>query len=160
MAESDDASHVVIEIAPDEMDFVRQVAATEKVSVVETTTEGFEPVTMVTLLLIGSALAVASVTHIVEQRRGGQVIDLRPHAARRFYRSKDVLYGLVMMLHPDGTVTVDVKQPQELFGQVLESLTTVITGLGKASLAAVAAAAEQVVGDRGTVTVRQAAEVE
>ncbi len=154
MTDQIDSARELMELPPDDLDYVRQIAAQHNVEVIETPTEGFEPITTVTLVLMGSALAVAAVMALVERHRGGQIIDLRPNAQRSFYRSKDVLYGLVAILHQDGTVSVDVKQPKEFFTDVVESLTSVLGGLGKQSLATVADAALEAVGDRAEVTLQ------
>ncbi len=47
----------------------------------------------VALAIIGSAAAVGAVMHGLDQRKGGQVIDLRPGVPNAIYRTRDVVYG-------------------------------------------------------------------
>jgi len=54
----------------------RELAADHGVAVEEVPRRGIEPVTTVTLVIMGAAAAVGAVLHVLEQRKGGQVIDL------------------------------------------------------------------------------------
>jgi RNA binding exosome subunit len=63
----------------------------------------------------------------LEQRKGGQVIDLRPGAPKAFYRTPDVVYGTVVIVTVDGkvtveVVTVEVREPEGMFGKVVSTL--------------------------------------
>lgn len=98
---------------------------------------GFEPVTTVALILIGTALAVSATEHFIDARKGGQVIDLRPGALATFYRSPDIIYGLVIILAVDGTVTVEVKEPKGSFGTVIEALRQLTAGIAEATIEAI-----------------------
>jgi hypothetical protein len=82
----------------------------------------------VTLVLVGTAAAVGAVLHVLEQRKGGQVIDLRPGAPKAFYRTADVVYGLVVIVAVDGKVTVEIKEPDGMFGKVISTLPQLLSG--------------------------------
>jgi hypothetical protein len=150
MAEETVREATTIEVA--DLDEIRELAASHGVQVEEIAQPGFEPVTTITLILIGGSLAVASVMAIIERRKGGQVIDLRPGAPKVLYRDKDVVYGLVIILAQDGTVRVEVKQPKELFAQVVEALCKTLLGLASPTVDAVAGAARAVVGGDASVS--------
>ncbi|ROS27910.1 hypothetical protein [Cellulomonas sp. PhB150] len=136
---------------PTEVADVQRWAADEGLEVVPVEQQGFEPISTVTLLIFGGIAGVAVVKHLLEQRRGGQVIDLR-EGVPVFRRDPEVVYGLVVILAGDGTVTVDVKEPRGVLGEIIEALRGTITDLGKAGTEAVAAAARAAVGARGSVT--------
>lgn len=89
---------------------------------------GLEPVTVVALVLIGAASAVDVVLRMLEQRKGGQVVDLRPGTPKAYYRTTDVVYGLVIIVTADGKVTVDVKEPAGMFGKVVSALPELLSG--------------------------------
>ncbi len=93
---------------------------------------GIEPVVTVTLVLVGATAAVGAVLHVLEQRKGGQVIDLRPGAPKAFYRTPDVVYGTVVIVAVDGKVTVEVKEPDGMFGKVISALPQLLSGGGSA----------------------------
>src|SRR5262249_55399358 len=76
----------------------------------------------VSLVLVGKAAAVAAVQHVLDQRRGGQVIDLAPDAPERFYRTTKVHYGMVIIIAVDGKVTVDIPQSDGVFSEVASAL--------------------------------------
>ena len=136
---------------PTEVADVQRWAADEGLEVVPVEQQGFEPVTTVTLLIFGGIAAVGVVLHRLEQRRGGQVIDLRG-GAPVFRRDPEVVYGLVVILAADGAVTVDVKEPKGVLGEIIDALRSTITDLGKAGIESIATATRAVVGARGTVT--------
>ena len=129
MTESAQAQSVVV-LEPSQVPAARELAATHGVEVEEVPRRGIEPVATVTLLLMGAAAAVGAVLHILEQRKGGQVIDLRPGAPKAFYRTADVVYGTVVIVTEDGKVTVDVKEPQGMFGKVISTLPELLFGGG------------------------------
>jgi hypothetical protein len=122
---------------PWEVPSARALAAAHGVEVQEFPRRGIEPVTTVTLLLIGVAAAVGAVVHILEQRKGGQVIDLRPGAPKAFYRTPDVVYGTVVIVTVDGkvtveVVTVEVREPEGMFGKVVSTLPQLLSSGGSA----------------------------
>lgn len=80
----------------------------------------------ISVILLGTSLAVSTVAYLVEQWRGGQVFDLRVEAKRPAYRSKDIVFGLVEIIAVDGSVSVEVKEPKGMFGQVLDTLAPLI----------------------------------
>ena len=118
----------VVVLDPSQVPAARELAARHGVQVAEVPRRGIEPVTTVTLLLVGAAAAVGAVLHILEQRKGGQVIDLRPGAPKAFYRTPDVVYGTVVIVTADGKVTVEVKEPDGMFGKVISTLPELLFG--------------------------------
>jgi hypothetical protein len=100
----------------------RRLAAAHGVEVEQVPYRGIEPVTTVTLVLAGTTAAVGVVLHVLEQRKGGQVIDLRPGTPKALYRTPDVVYGTVVIVAVDGKVTVEVKEPDGMLGKVISAL--------------------------------------
>lgn len=148
-----DTDEIAVVISEEDLDYARAVAAENGVQVEEVPAAGFEPVITVTLILLGATTAVGVVAQLLEQHKGGQVIDLRPGAPRTVYRSRDLIYGYVVIHRADGTITVDVKQPKGMFEQVLEALTGVLGTLGSESLKAAESTVKAAVGDSAAVTV-------
>ena len=145
-----EAEASVIVDRPDE-ERVRALAAEHGVEVERVQDEAFiEPVTA-TLVLFGASAAVATVSALVEQFKGGQVFDLRENAPRQAYRSKDVVYGLVEIIAADGTVTVEVREPRGMFGEVLDALRQTLLGLVNPSSASVKEKAAEAVGGAASV---------
>ena len=136
----------------EDVDFVRRTAAEHDVAVERVEMRGIEPVLTTTLLVFGATAAIGVVTSLVDRHRGGQIIDLRPGTPKPVYRSKDVIYGLVVIYAKDGGVTVEVKEPAGMFGQVLESLTSLIGELAGAGATDIAAAVTAKVGDVAQIT--------
>lgn len=88
-----------------------------------------DPVTYVEL--IGGLGAVALVIERWgERRRGGQVVDLRPGAAKPVYRDPDVLFGYVVVLLADGRVEVQVKETANRLAEIVDHLMTAFAGSG------------------------------
>lgn len=129
MTESPQMQSVVV-LDPSHVPDVRELAATHGVEVEQVPRCGIEPVTTVTLALVGAATAVSAVLHVLEQRKGGQVIDLRPGAPKAFYRTPDVVYGTVIIVTVDGKVTVEIKEPDGMFGKVISTLPELFSGGG------------------------------
>jgi hypothetical protein len=133
-------------VEEDDVAWVEELSRCHGVGCVTLPVAGIEPVTTVTLLVIGSVAAVATVSRLIDQHKGGQVIDLRPGSPRPFYRSKDVVYGLVVVLAVDGTVTVEVRKPKDMFSEVLEALSKIATDLVGKSVEAVSSSVKAAVG--------------
>lgn len=142
---------VVVEL--DDLEYVRQAAGDHGVALEEVPSEGFEPVTTVTLMLFGAATAVATVMYLVERRKGGQVIDLRPGAPKPVYRTPDLQFGLVLIHRVDGTISVEVKEPRGLFGPVLDALRDLLGTIAGQGLQAAQENITAAVGDAAEVTV-------
>lgn len=141
----------IVDVA--DLEAIEAFAESHGVQLEELPSRDLEPVTTVTLIVIGTALAVGAVTSFIERRKGGQMIDLRPGAPRVAYRDKNVTYGLVIVLLADGTVSVEVKQPKDMFVQVVEAVLKSLLELGGgASVATVAAAVKAVAGSSVSVT--------
>jgi len=131
VSESPQTQSVVV-LDPSQVPAARTLAAAHGVEAEQVPRRGIEPVATVTLVLAGTAAAVGAVLHVLEQRKGGQVIDLRPGAAKAFYRTPDVVYGTVVIVAVDGKVTVEVKEPDGMFGKVISILPQLLTGGGSA----------------------------
>ncbi|MFE1883616.1 hypothetical protein [Streptomyces diastatochromogenes] len=129
MPESAQTQALVV-LDPAHVPAARELAAAHGVELHEVPRRGVEPVTTVTLVLMGAATAVGALQHALEQRKGGQVIDLRPGAPRTLYRTPDVVYGTVVVLAADGTVTVEVKEPDGMFGKVISVLPNLLSAGG------------------------------
>jgi hypothetical protein len=130
VAESQIQSVVVLD--PSQVPAARTLATAHGVEVEQVPRSGIEPLATVTLVLVGTAAAVGAVLHILDQRKGGQVIDLRPGAPKAFYRTPDVVYGTVVIVAVDGKVTVEVKEPDGMFGKVISALPQLLSGGGSA----------------------------
>jgi hypothetical protein len=129
MIESPQMPSVVV-LDPSQVPAARTLAAAHGVEVEQVPHRGIEPVTTVTLVLVGAAAAVGAVLHVLEQHKGGQVIDLRPDVRKPFYRTPDVVYGTVVIVAVDGKVTVEVKEPDGMFGKVISALPGLLSGGG------------------------------
>ncbi|HSH58479.1 MAG TPA: hypothetical protein VK988_02340 [Acidimicrobiales bacterium] len=150
MTEAASAKEVVI-LDREDLEFAQHAAREQGVEVQVLTPTGFEPVSTVTLILMGSTLAVATLARILDQRKGGQVIDLRPGAPKPFYRTRDVLYGLVVVVSQDGQVLVHVKQPEDLFTEVVANLRTMSAEIGEAGSGTVSEQVREIVGNKARV---------
>ncbi|SNY64006.1 hypothetical protein [Paractinoplanes atraurantiacus] len=144
-------SIVVVETS--EVPAALRLAAEHGVRAEEVPRLGVEPVTTATIVIAGTAAAVGLVSRLLDQRKGGQVVDLRPGAPRTIYRTPEVVYGTVVVVAADGTATVEVKEPEGLFGQVLSTLAEMVSG-GPDSAEVVARAIEKKFGDDVEVTTR------
>lgn len=144
--------HEITVVETEELYAIREIAASHGVDVQEIPSLELEPVTTVALLLIGSALAVGAVMRVIETRKGGQVIDLRPGSPKMLYRDKGVVYGLVIILARDGTIRVEVKEPKDMFGQVIEAVSRMVIEITKSPLDVIADAVATAAGDKATVT--------
>lgn len=119
--------------------------------------EGFEPVTGIIIIGAGAAVAGA-LAYVAEVLRGGQVIDFQPGAKKTFYRSRDVQYGLIVIIPAEGPdkVRVELKEPRNYFNEVVKDLFGTLGKLAEKSIDAVKKTADAVVGDKGTVHVEPA----
>jgi hypothetical protein len=129
MTEPQQTQSVVV-LDPSQVSAAYELAAAHGVLLEEVPHRGIEPVTTATLVLLGTATAVGAVQHGLEQRKGGQVIDLRPGVPKAFYRTSDLVYGMVVIIMIDGRVTVEVKEPDGMFGKVISALPKILTGVG------------------------------
>lgn len=152
-------TQAIIVVDKGDRDLVRRLAAENETKASELGDIGVEPITTATFLLIGTVAAVATVAHLVEVHKGGQVIDLRPGVPEAIYRSKGVVYGLVIMIALNGTITVEVKEPKQMFGTVIEALQKIAIELGKAGINSIADSVQKQLGDKVSVKVDHAAEV-
>jgi hypothetical protein len=102
------------------------------------------------VFLVGAAAVVAqAVQTFADRKKGGQVIDMRP-GATPVRRDKGLLYGLILVITPDGQFEIKVWEPKnhlaEVVKDVLEAIRSV-AGVGDAVRAASGA-----VGERGELT--------
>jgi hypothetical protein len=118
----------VLVVAGSELANARSLAAEHGVSIEPVPDRGIEPVTTVTLLLIGPAVAVGAVRQALDQRRGGQVIDLRPGAPASFYRTTDLAYGLIVVIAVDGKVTLRSSDTSNVLDKVISALPMLTAG--------------------------------
>ncbi|MEV6557965.1 hypothetical protein AB0M22_19780 [Nocardia sp. NPDC051756] len=112
----------LVVLEPSDVPTAHALAELHGIEVQQVPRRGIEPVTTVTLVLIGSITAVGAVMQGLEQRKGGQVIDLRPGVSKAIYRTPDVVYGTVIVMTADGVVTVEVKEPEGMFGKIVAAL--------------------------------------
>jgi hypothetical protein len=147
----------VIVIDRAELAAVQEQAARDGVEVSPLPVSGVEPVTTVALILIGTALAVSAIEHFIDARKGGQVIDLRPGAPATFYRSPGIIYGLVIVLAVDGTVTVEVKEPKGTFGTVIEALRQLTAGITEATIEVIGEVLKAGLDPSGVIVTKQPA---
>jgi hypothetical protein len=145
------ASVVMVDWA--DVELVRTTAAGHGVEVQVVETKGMDPLSTTTLVLVGVPLAVGTVTQLLDRLRGGQVIDLRPGAGKALYRTKDVVYGLIVIYAVDGQVSVEVKEPRGTFGEAVDVITKVLTGRGGAGAKDIAELVESTLGEIGNATV-------
>ncbi len=127
MTDEVDADEVVV-VSRQDLDFARETAQAHGVRADVLSVGGIEPVATVALLIAGSALAVSSVCRILDQRKGGQVIDLRPGVRSPLYRTPQLLYGVIVVLARDGTVTVEVARPDDMFTELISVVSGVTRG--------------------------------
>ena len=111
-----------------DVEYLRDIADQNGVAVAESGSLGIEPVSTTAVALLGSSLAINTVRRLLEERRGGQMIDLRPGAGRAAYRSRDVQYGLIVVLTADGTVTVRATNSQDELALIIEALRGLVAG--------------------------------
>lgn len=140
---------LTVVIEPEDLEWLQSVAAETGVDVVPVDERSFIDGASTVLLLLGGSAAVGAVAFLIDQRKGGQVFDLRPGTERLAYRTSDVIYGMVLVIAEDGTTTVEVKEPRGMFGQVIEALRGVLgdaigqsAGVAKAAVEAGIARAE------------------
>ncbi|MEO3928407.1 hypothetical protein ABGB07_31720 [Micromonosporaceae bacterium B7E4] len=65
---------------------------------------------------------------MLDERKGGQVIDLRPGAPKPIYRDPDLMYGTVVVRTADGGVQIGPLKPDGLFDRVLGVLPEILSG--------------------------------
>lgn len=150
---SGDDSYELLIVDPEEVNYLRQIAEEYGVVVEELPRRGVEPVTTIAFAIAGAAFAVASVVHLLERQRGGQVVDLRSGAPRAVYRSNEVGYGLVIIITQDGTVEVAVREPKGMFGHVNDLILGLVGELSGKNVAAVSEIVQgQITGEIAAVT--------
>ncbi|MEV0726592.1 hypothetical protein AB0I37_27920 [Micromonospora purpureochromogenes] len=126
MSESTRTDAVLV-VTPQDVAAVREVAAAHGVEVRAVPGRGFEPVGTVCLAILGTAAAVGLVRRVLDERKGGQVIDLRPGARKPIYRDPDLMYGTVVVCTADGGVRIGALKPAGLFDRVLGVLPEILS---------------------------------
>ena len=143
------------EVSPEELEELRKIAAEHGVSVEVDEEAGFVDPATITVLLLGGSLAVATVAYLLDQRRGGQIIDLRPGADPIARRDRGLVYGLILLIAMDGKVEVNVREPRGMFGQVIDALKEVLGDLLGASATKAQELASSAVQGKATVRVAE-----
>ncbi|NUK11748.1 hypothetical protein HRW18_27990 [Streptomyces lunaelactis] len=149
MSDQEQVEEVII-VDQGDVEALREFASEHDVKTQEIPIFGIEPITTVTLVIIGSAVAVAVVQHWLEVRKGGQVIDLRTDIPG-MYRNKGLLYGLVLILTKDGSFSVEVKEPKLMFGEVINSITSLLPNLIQGDAQSISQSIASAVGARAEV---------
>jgi len=147
-----DAVNVFAELDVGDLDWAISVAAENGVLIEADIEDGLLDPGTLTVLLIGGSLAVSTVVYLLDKRRGGQVIDLRPHADPIMRRDRGLQFGLVSMITTDGQVIVTVREPRGMFGLVLDTIRAIIVDLSGLPAPAVSDRVTEAVG--GTVTTK------
>jgi hypothetical protein len=111
-----------------ELAFLEEVATQHGVSIEPLETKALEPLSMVTLIVLGAPLAVTTVMRVLDEHRGGQVIDLRPGATRLAYRTRDLMYGLILIHTLDGTIQIERVNTRTAFSELVEAVARVAVG--------------------------------
>lgn len=109
----------MVELSEAEFDELEALAPEYGVELRPITGKGIDPLTGVVVAVIGTASAVAGVMRFIDQRRGGQVIDMRPATSKPFYRSADLAYGLIVVFAIDGSVTVQATKTTDSFSELV-----------------------------------------
>jgi hypothetical protein len=146
-----ESTRLLMEIGPEDLDYLKAVAAEHGVGIEVDEEEGFTVVGEIAVLLMGASLAVATVAYLLDQRRGGQVIDLRPAADPIAKRDKGLQHGLVLLIAADGNVTVEVHEPKQMFGVVIDALKDVLKEMVGLPAEEAAEKAKAVVGEKASV---------
>jgi hypothetical protein len=141
-----DSTEEVLMAPVSDIAYLREIAEHHGVEVVETKSTGVEPVSTIAVVLVGTVLAVSTVSRLLEERKGGQVIDMRPGANLAVFRSRDVQYGLIVVLAADGTVTVRGKDSQDKLSLLVECLSGLATQKIEAKTNAIVEAAREQLG--------------
>ena len=123
---------VMVVVDPADFEEVKRLAADNGVDVEEIQQEDFTGVEIL-LVIFGVGSAVALTIDAIERLKGGQVIDMRPGAVRMAYRTRDLMYGLVIIIGVDGSLTLEVKEPTTMFATVVEAVQKVVVELAKDS---------------------------
>ncbi|MVU82331.1 hypothetical protein GPX89_34490 [Nocardia sp. ET3-3] len=135
---TESAASEVVSLDQSEVETIYVLASKYGVTIEELPRLGAEPVTLVTVILVGGSTAIACVLRALDQRRGGQVIDLRAGARKKFFRTPDVAFGTFVIIAADGSVTVRVKEPDRTLGKLLSTLPEILPGGGSVRDAATA----------------------
>jgi hypothetical protein len=151
-ATGNEQQEVELVVDRDDLEALLAEAGAQGVEATPIDESGFLDPFTVSVLLLGGTTAIGAVMYWLEQRKGGQVFDLRPNAPKQAYRSRDVAYGLVILIAADGKVTVEVKEPKGAFGIVVDAIRQAFADQAKATLDVLKSTAEAVVGDKASVT--------
>ncbi|MGS2809368.1 hypothetical protein [Nocardia sp. MW-W600-9] len=150
-----DQEEAVLLVEQDDLDEVRSLAKEHSVELTVLPARGIEPVTTVTLIVLGTAAAVGAIAYLVDQKKGGQVIDLREGAPATLYRSKELIYGLVVIITREGVVRVEVREPQGMFGTAVNALSGLTSDMVSAGNQEVVEAVQGALGDQVAVVVEE-----
>jgi hypothetical protein len=142
MDSSDEAlGEVVALIDAEDVLYLRELAGKYNLELRESKPLGIEPVSTIAIILLGSILAINAVGRLLEEHKGGQVVDLRPGRRKVLSRSRDVQYGLIVVLAKDGTVTLRSNNVADKTGAILGVLGELAKQRDGAGIDAIAKAA-------------------
>ena len=145
--------NVFVSLGTEDLEYAKSVATKHGVTIEADTEDGLLDPGTLTVLLMGGSLAVSTVVYLLDKRRGGQIIDLRPNADPIARRDKGLQFGLVTLIAPDGQVLVTVKEPRGMYGQVLDTLRSTIVDLAGLPAPVVSDRVKDVVGELATTKV-------
>lgn len=137
-----------------EIEVARQLAAEYGVSLEVAQPDDFVDPGTIMLLFIGTSMAVSTVMYLLDQRRGGQIVDLRPGANPFTKRDNSVAHGLVVIIATDGEVTVEVREPRGMFGQVMDAVRDIAVELVGAPQKSIVDSVNAALGERESVMIR------
>jgi hypothetical protein len=137
-------------IDPADLDEVRKLAVDNDTQLEIIEQEGFTGLEVLAVIS-GTVSAVAFVMDAIDRRKGGQIFDLRPGAARLAYRTPDVMYGLVAIIRVDGSLKLEVKEPKTMFANVIAAVQKTLVGGANIPLKDLGSALHEQLGDAATV---------
>lgn len=148
---------VLVDIDADDYLAVTAFAQARNVQVERTGDRGGDDGTgPLALLLRGPAASVRATLDLIERHKGGHIIDLRADAATGVSRRRDLPHGQVLLVAPDGEVTVEVHDPDRTLRAVMDAITRMRGELVGRDSDGVRDAVDRTVGDRATVVRRPA----
>ncbi|WP_157647658.1 hypothetical protein [Actinomycetospora chiangmaiensis] len=111
-----------VDVDAEEMRFLEINAPRYGVTVRRLDARGIDVLQYAMVSIAGSTVAVSTLLRLLNEFRGGQVIDMQAPASRRVYRSRSLEYGLVAIIAKDGTVTLSASSKRGGIEQVLALL--------------------------------------
>lgn len=120
---SEDTVQELVRVSSADFTYLQRAAAEHNVTVNEVPSrQVLEYAYEISCILAGSSVAVSRVMHLLDEGRGGQVIDLRPGVNDPIYRSRNVQYGLITIIGADGSVSIRRHELKTGVTSLLEAL--------------------------------------